>query len=498
MKILFLAWAPYDDAEKRMGGIRVYMHDLVREVAKQGNDVFCLSTGYLFSPLSSKTWVEKDKSVDPAIENYVVVNSGVIAPAMFIENNFTDVLAHAPTERAVLTFLEKHGPFDVVHIQSMEGLPYSILGLIKERFPKTKIIYSLHHYHDLCPKVDLFREKRGVHCTDYEGGRACVGCYQFDYNSLRKKYFMDYVARKVGIRSRVSYGRMVAVAKMIWRVTTKLRAARRALKVATAAPNTSADHFFIFDPKTVQSYRNRREQLRAMLEKNIDLFIPVSERTMLVYEQHGYDISRFRPQHIGTQAADRLVNGQPEKTSSGESDVFRLCYMGYPSKLKGFEVFVSALSLLPLDISAKISVVIAGRVTDKYLPQLGRIGKRFHAVEVFNGYTRADQDRILAGVDLGVVPPQWEDNLPQVAFEFYCHGVPFICSDLGGMQELIKGGEDLFVFKHDRPAELAAKIAALVKNRELLDSFWTHGTSVKNIKDHTAHVVEMYREQTVA
>jgi hypothetical protein len=42
---------------------------------------------------------------------------------------------------------------------------------------------------------------------------------------------------------------------------------------------------------------------------------------------------------------------------------------------------------------------------------------RFRAITLHDGYTHAGLDRVLEGVQLGIVPPIWEDNLPQVAIE---------------------------------------------------------------------------------
>lgn len=494
MKILYLAWAPYDDMERRMGGIRVYMHDLVKEVAKQGHQVVCLSSGYLFSPFTSRTWVEKDRSQDQEIASYVIVNSGIIAPAMFIENNFTAVFSHEATERAFEQFLDEQGPFDIVHIQSMEGVPYSILGLIKARSPSTRIVYSLHHYHDLCPKVDLYNERRGENCSDYDQGRNCVGCYWYDYNSLRKKYFMDYMARKLGVRSKVSYARMTSLAKKTWQMTSGLRRVRRYLREARHRHlKTGNDHFFVYDPKLVKSFKTRREQIRDVLEQYVDLFIPVSERTMEVYRKHGYDVTRFRPEYIGTKAAEHLQEGRPVRSKVNTDKALTLCFMGYPNRLKGFDVFLTALNLLSRQTARGMGILIAGRVSDHYMRELNRIGKRFHSVEVYNGYTREEQEHFLANADLGIVPPQWEDNLPQVAFEFYCHGVPFICSDLGGAQELIRGAEEVFVFQHDRPLELAKKITRIFEDRTLLEQFWEHGTQIQTMREHTQKMLGIYQ-----
>src|SRR5690606_37858124 len=85
---------------------------------------------------------------------------------------------------------------------------------------------------------------------------------------------------------------------------------------------------------------------------------------------------------------------------------------------------------------------------------------RFAALTWHDGYQPTELPAILEGVDLGVVPVQWEDNLPQVAIEMVAHGVPILTSDRGGAQELGGANPD-FTFRAGDPTDFSARLVAV-------------------------------------
>jgi glycosyltransferase involved in cell wall biosynthesis len=55
-------------------------------------------------------------------------------------------------------------------------------------------------------------------------------------------------------------------------------------------------------------------------------------------------------------------------------------------------------------------------------------------------YHRSDLPRLLARADWVVVPSTWWENAPLVILEAFQHGRPVICSDVGGMAEMVQDG----------------------------------------------------------
>lgn len=91
---------------------------------------------------------------------------------------------------------------------------------------------------------------------------------------------------------------------------------------------------------------------------------------------------------------------------------------------------------------------------------------------------------------MGVIPVLWEDNLPQIAFEFLGYGVPILCSNLGGTSELVKNKN--FIFEGGNIQDFNKKLVNIVENKKLLEDFWTDLKPLKSIKEHISELENIY------
>ena len=70
-------------------------------------------------------------------------------------------------------------------------------------------------------------------------------------------------------------------------------------------------------------------------------------------------------------------------------------------------------------------------------------------------YRRADNPRLMSMVDWVVVPSVWWENAPLVILEAMQHGRPVICSDIGGMAEMIDDERTGLHFRAGDASDLA-------------------------------------------
>jgi hypothetical protein len=109
----------------------------------------------------------------------------------------------------------------------------------------------------------------------------------------------------------------------------------------------------------------------------------------------------------------------------------------------------------------------------------------------FDGYTHEQLETILDGVDVGMIPVQWEDNLPQVATEMVAHGVPLITSHRGGAKEL--GGDNpAFVFKSSNKAALIEIWRQLIEGELQPGDYWESAVSLTTMDDHLNRLMELW------
>jgi len=81
----------------------------------------------------------------------------------------------------------------------------------------------------------------------------------------------------------------------------------------------------------------------------------------------------------------------------------------------------------------------------------------------FPGPYAADQAaQVFADLDVLVVPSTWYENTPFVVLEAFAAGIPVIASDLGGLAEVVRDGENGLLFAPGDAAALAAAVERFV------------------------------------
>ena len=126
------------------------------------------------------------------------------------------------------------------------------------------------------------------------------------------------------------------------------------------------------------------------------------------------------------------------------------------------------------------------------ISQLEKLKSKYSKVELINGYTHNEQKKLLDGMNLGIVPVLWEDNLPQVAIEQVAYGVPILVSNLGGVQEIVNN--DNFIFHAGDKEEFINKLIMIYNDRTLLDTLWTSERHLVTVKEHVTELQSAYEK----
>ena len=162
-------------------------------------------------------------------------------------------------------------------------------------------------------------------------------------------------------------------------------------------------------------------------------------------------------------------------------------------KDKGFFYFIDSLKEIPLHLRKLMDVTIAAKFTDAQGVQaLNELSSTFRSFNTFDGYNHQNISSILSPVNLGIVPPLWEDNLPQVAIEFVTHGVPIITSNKGGAQEISKNNN--FIFDPSIPRSLSEKIIGIQNGEIDASKFWGAPLNIFSNEMHMLNIINIYLE----
>ena len=207
--------------------------------------------------------------------------------------------------------------------------------------------------------------------------------------------------------------------------------------IIKACKNNIDKYFAKSKISTATDFKKFRETNIKYINKYVDVILAVSKRVAAICISHGMDSKKVKCSYIGTKFADMALY---KRLNPNPTDGLTICYLGYARNDKGYFFMMDALSELSPEHKKQINIVIAA----KGAPCLEKLSD-FKSVKVYDGYSHENIKEILSGVDLGLVPVIWEDNLPQVAIEMSALGVPVLASSFGGASELTKS--DLFKFK---------------------------------------------------
>lgn len=128
---------------------------------------------------------------------------------------------------------------------------------------------------------------------------------------------------------------------------------------------------------------------------------------------------------------------------------------------KGVEVLLDAVARVP---DATFLIIGDGPMREEWSARAASNGV---ADRIRWAGFRTDVDRILAGCDL-FVHPSLDDAFPTVLLEAMAAGLPVVASRVGGIPEIVRPGVTGELVPPGDPERLAATIAMLLANRDLL------------------------------
>lgn len=526
-----LNWVPVWEGPRK-GGISGYTQALALELARRGHRVATLSSGATHTP-APRRFLDRKAPVRPGpceptrhddwfgVAVYEIVNSPVLAPSLLQFQEPDAEVACPPLEAAFARVLQAERP-DVLHVQSLEG--FSIGCLDAALAAGCRVVYSLHNYHALCPQVYLMRGHR-VPCTNYEGGRACVGCVPSpDPTHERARRAQAWPTEPTSFDApppRAGPGASTPVHLPV--LGQPLDAPPRSADPALDARGTSA-HLRAWnaprqwctpsDP-TWQPFENtaRAEPTFAgpptAYASRRQAFIDALNRCHAVHAvstfvadkfiAHGVDAERVRTITIGTIATALVEQNAelafaPPPRATPEARPLRLVFIGANHWYKGLSMLADSLEMLTPQVLGLValSVHAAGGRSIEY--RFRRLEPRLASLRYGYEYEPQDVPWMCGGQDVGVVPSVWWDNGPQTVLEMQASGLPVLGAKAGGIPDFVHDGVNGLLFTANDRFALAATIARCVAAPRLVERLRAGVRPPKAMPQHTPEVEALYRE----
>lgn len=468
MKILYYNWIQFDNEKNQGGGVNVYQRNLIDYLINNtDNEIYFISSGWKYNPLKTKTYIKHTKNIfGNKCKSFEIINSSIMAPAFAMYMNPKKFIEDNGSYEIFDEFLSEYGPFDVIHFNNIEGISVNVLKL-KEKYPTTKFIVSIHNYLPICPLVQYFQSHNNCICHNYNKGDECLHCSEVlpnkkEYYKRCKYYYYDkYIGNLKFLR-------------FPFKLFSKFFKGR------------SLKYIGSFDKMNPMDYVEYRKHNLEIINKYADKVLAVSDRVRKIMLEHGYDQQKVVTSYIGTKFAEQeLGHSVATKTKP-----FTIAYLGYERVDKGYFFLIDALSKLNKEVASNINVVLA--VKNIHKKNIENKLDNFNQVIIHNGYSHKELQNILSSVNLGIVPVLWEDNLPQVAIEMVACGVPILCSDFGGASEL--STSNAFKFKGGNEQDFISKLLEIYNNTELLNDYWEKHVPLKTMSKHSEELIKIYGE----
>ncbi|WP_349679505.1 glycosyltransferase [Empedobacter sp. UBA5987] len=318
---------------------------------------------------------------------------------------------------------------DIIHVHMMIDLPVGVLEMFMNY---AKVVISLHDYSYVCNRIILL-DREGKLCESSNGNLKCNSCISWE----------ETIDSKLGSIIRKS-GKILGIDKI----------------------------------KDSSGHKERFEFGKKMFS-NVNALIAVSNRVKEIYIRNGFENSNFYVNHIGNYTAEddfRLSFGKRELKNKDEK--FNFGFIGNLNYHKGSDLFFKIAS------KSHHNFHIYGGI-DAHLMELV---EQLPNVTYHGKYQHSDLKNILSNVDIGLVLPIWEDNAPQVVFEFLNSGIPILGTRMGGLPDFINDDNGILFSNNDE--ELVNVINFL--NSEEIYSFYNRVVNnIKGTKKSSEHMNDL-------
>ncbi len=316
-----------------------------------------------------------------------------------------------------------HVGFDLVHVFHLRNIgPAGIEEPVLRGIP---VVVNLMDFWFLCPNYLLWRRDGGLCDGPPEGGAGCVPCID------------------PGLDARMAAAPL-----------------QRGLRALGAQP-TPAGNQGPSIARRAHALLGRKERLLALLAR-ADRIVAPSRFIASLHERHGIPAAQIVHLPYGLDP-ERFADMPPRKPVPGRPHV-DVGFIGSISRHKGVNVLLDALRRAP---HGDLRVHIYGHRESQPGYSEALIDGITDPRVVYHGpFAPRELGRVLASLDLLVVPSLWYENTPFAILEALHAGVPVIASDLGGISEVVRDGENGRLFPAGDAEALGTLLARIAADPE--------------------------------
>lgn len=429
-------------AEPLRGGTELYTLHLAQGLRRRGHDV---------EVLSHEAGTGAGITLTEAVVGDLRVHRVSFDPAL-ADNPMRDEYDNPRVAACLAELYARHRP-DLVHATHLGNLS-TVVFLVAEEVGIPRVA-TLTDLWAICPNGQLLRAD-GTLCTGPTDVGACLHCITH-----------------MGPRG-ARYARMVErMPRGVWRL------AAAAARVSPWTP--------VRQVGWLRALAVRRDVVRGRLLRAQGLLCPGRfVREMLVRNAYPDEAIALSPH--GIREPHRLRRSTPP----AQGGVLRFGYLGPLQPHKGAHLPAEALALLRGRRDVTLTYWGATGTAPYATGLLRRLGE-LEGASHRGSYAQAELVNVLNAIDVLIVPSVWYENTPTVIYEALASGTPVIATDLGGMRELVREYGGGWLFPRGDAAALAALMARLADEPELVRERAGEIRPVPAFAEHIAQVAAIHQ-----
>lgn len=200
----------------------------------------------------------------------------------------------------------------------------------------------------------------------------------------------------------------------------------------------------------------------------IEKFLSRWTDSIICISQHEYDCAikvGLPPDRLELVVSGIDIEPPVSKAIIWRESSLKILYVGRLDRQKGYDILLDALD----DLNSR-GKKFSAKIIGEYVVDSDRDSKKVPNVEKLGWRTRAEVSAHMSAADVLVVPSRWE-GFGLVALEAMRVGCPVICSNTGGLSEIVKDGVTGRHFPVGASSRLAEILFAL--DAETLDAWGT-------------------------
>ena len=237
--------------------------------------------------------------------------------------------------------------------------------------------------------------------------------------------------------------------------------------------------------------RQRPAAMVAALQHCERLLVP-SALMRRSFAELGFDTRQFElcPYGIDLEGLQAVPPRQP--WGGPLQRPLRVGFIGSFNRAKGAHVLLAALARLGQAFAAQVSLYGNPSDDPAYAASLRRQAASLPQVQWGGVFAAEEVFAVLAELDVLVVPSLWRENAPLIVLQALASGLPMLLSDVEGMADQVRPGQNALLFPPGDSGLLASHLQQLSQHPDQLAQLVNRGGQPRSIADYGDQVEQLY------